>query len=56
MEQIGFDHSHIEYDQTLADQTFWFDESTLGSTMTDFFQKRPVEYSKGTGIAEDELF
>ena len=56
MEQIGFDHSNIEVDKELADQTFWFDESTLGSTMTDFFQKRPVEYSKGHGIAADELF
>jgi len=40
----------------LADETFWFDESTLGYTMTDFFQKTPVEYSKGQGISADELF
>jgi len=56
MEQIGFDHSQIEIDKTLADETFWFDEALLGSTMTDFFQKRPVEYAKGQGIGADELF
>lgn len=56
MEQIGFDHNMIEVDKSLTDETFWFDEALLGSTMTDFFQKRPVEYSKGQGIAADELF
>jgi len=56
MEQIGFDHSMIEINKELADETFWFDEALLGATMTDFFQKRPVEYSKGQGIAADELF
>jgi len=56
MEQIGFDHNGIEIDKELADETFWFDEALLGSTMTDFFQKRPVEYAKGQGIGADELF
>jgi ribonucleoside-diphosphate reductase beta chain len=54
--QIGFDHSNIKYDAALVKKTFWFDEALLGANMTDFFQKRPVEYAKGTGIDADELF
>ena len=56
MERIGFDHSAIEVDETLLDKTYWFDEALLGATMTDFFQKRPVEYSKGDGIDPNDLF
>lgn len=56
LDQIGFDSSDIKYDKKLADQTHWFDESTLGYTMTDFFHKTPVDYSKGQGIGADELF
>ena len=56
LDQIGFDSSMVKYDKSLVDKTFWFDESTLGSTMTDFFIKTPVEYSKGKGISADELF
>lgn len=56
MAQIGFDTSVIEIDEALLEKTFWFDEALLGSTMTDFFQKRPVEYAKGKGIDPDELF
>jgi ribonucleoside-diphosphate reductase beta chain len=53
---IGFDHSAIEYNQHHIDQTYWFDEELLGANMTDFFQKRPVEYAKGKGITADDLF
>lgn len=56
LEQIGFDHSSITYDATLVDKTYWFDEELLGANMTDFFQKRPVEYSKGLGVTADDLF
>lgn len=56
MAQIGFDTSAIKIDEALLEKTFWFDEALLGSTMTDFFQKRPVEYAKGKGIGADELF
>jgi ribonucleoside-diphosphate reductase beta chain len=56
MSQIGFDTSAISIDEELLEKTFWFDEALLGSTMTDFFQKRPVEYAKGKGIGADELF
>jgi len=56
LDQLGFDSSGVKYDKKLADQTFWFDESTLGYTMTDFFSKTPVEYSKGQGIDASDLF
>jgi ribonucleoside-diphosphate reductase beta chain len=56
VEQIGFDASDIKYDQDLVDETFWFEEELLGANMTDFFQKRPVEYAKGQGITADDLF
>lgn len=56
MEQISFNNSEIHYDENLIEKTFWFDESLLGSTMTDFFQKRPVEYEKGKNVFVEELF
>lgn len=56
LEQIGFDHSTITYDAAKVDKTYWFDEELLGANMTDFFQKRPVEYSKGLGVTADDLF
>ena len=56
IDQIGFDSSEIVYDKELADETYWFDEELYGANMTDFFQKRPVEYAKGKGITADDLF
>lgn len=56
LDQIGFDNSEIVYDQADVDETFWFDEELYGANMTDFFQKRPVEYAKGQGISADDLF
>jgi len=56
LDQIGFDSTEIKYDQKLIDETFWFEEELLGTNMTDFFQKRPVEYAKGQGITADDLF
>jgi ribonucleoside-diphosphate reductase beta chain len=56
LDQINFDSSEIIYNQDDVDQTFWFDEELLGANMTDFFQKRPVEYAKGQGITADDLF
>lgn len=56
IDQIGFDSSAIVYDPELVKKTFWFDEELLGTNMTDFFQKRPVEYSKGQAITADDLF
>jgi ribonucleoside-diphosphate reductase beta chain len=35
----------------------WFDEDVLGNSATDFFFKRPVEYSKkDKSFDEDDLF
>lgn len=56
IDAIGFDSSEIEYNQEYVDETFWFDEELYGANMTDFFQKRPVEYAKGQGISADDLF
>ena len=56
IEAIGFDKSKIYYNQHHIDETYWFDEELLGANMTDFFQKRPVEYAKGKGITADDLF
>jgi ribonucleoside-diphosphate reductase beta chain len=56
LDQIGFDSSAIYYDQYHINQTYWFDEELLGANMTDFFQKRPVEYAKGKGVTADDLF
>ena len=56
LDQIGFDNTHIEVNQQKLDKTFWFEETMKGATMTDFFIKTPVEYSKGQAVDEDELF
>lgn len=56
LDSIGFPSDHIYYDKELVKQTEWFDEELLGSTMTDFFHKRPVEYSRGTAIDVEDLF
>ena len=42
---IGFE-SQYEIDEILLEKTKWFDEDVLGNTATDFFFKRPTEYSK----------
>jgi ribonucleoside-diphosphate reductase beta chain len=56
VDAIGFDSSAIVYDEELTKKTLWFDEELYGTNMTDFFQKRPVEYSKGTAITSEDLF
>lgn len=58
LESIGFESgaAHIDIDPKLADETYWFDEGLYGYTMTDFFQKTPVDYAKGKGVDADELF
>jgi len=43
--QIGY-NKPFDVDPLLLDQTTWFNEELLGNNMTDFFVKRPVEYSK----------
>jgi ribonucleoside-diphosphate reductase beta chain len=58
MKEIGFDAIELTDDeQALLPLTYWMDEETKGATMTDFFQKRPVEYSKShRTYDEDDLF
>jgi ribonucleotide reductase beta subunit family protein with ferritin-like domain len=56
IDAIGFDSSAIVYDAELVKKTLWFDEELYGTNMTDFFNKRPTEYSKGTAITADDLF
>lgn len=54
--QIGF-APRFEVDPFLLEQTTWFNEELLGNNMTDFFSKRPVEYSKKTrSFNETDLF
>lgn len=54
--QIGY-KSHFDVDAELLDQTMWFNEELLGNNMTDFFVKRPVEYSKKSrSFDEGDLF
>jgi ribonucleoside-diphosphate reductase beta chain len=54
--QIGF-KSMFEVDEELVKQTAWFDEDVMGNTSTDFFYKKPVEYSKNSQvITSNSLF
>ena len=56
MAQIGF-RAPFEVDKDLLQHTLWFDEQVLGNNMTDFFNSRPVEYSKkNQSFDEQELF
>lgn len=42
---IGYDKI-FDIDYTLVEQAKWFDELLLGNNSTDFFDSRPVEYTK----------
>jgi len=44
--QIGIKPVFDDVDSELLNKTQWFDEDVLGNTATDFFHKRPTEYSK----------
>ncbi len=55
--QIGIEPVFSDVDQDLLEKTGWFDEDVLGNTATDFFFKRPVEYSKkDKSYEEEDLF
>jgi len=55
--QIGIEPVFDDIDQELLDKTEWFDEDVLGNNATDFFYKRPTEYSKkDKSYDEDDLF
>jgi ribonucleoside-diphosphate reductase beta chain len=52
--QIGFQKI---FNETPHPDTLWMEEETLGNNMTDFFYKKPVEYSKNNRAFEsEELF
>jgi ribonucleoside-diphosphate reductase beta chain len=56
LEKIGLKKA-FEVDESLLQDTMWFDEQLLGNNMTDFFHSRPVEYSKkNQSFDEYELF
>lgn len=56
LQQIGIE-PEFEVDQEIIEETTWFDEDVLGNNMTDFFFKRPTEYSKSDkSFDEDDLF
>lgn len=47
----------FEIDNTLMEHTLWMEEDTLGNAMTDFFFKKPVEYSKKfAAFSEEDVF
>ena len=56
LEQIGFEKV-FDVDKEKISSTIWFDEDVLGNSATDFFFKRPIEYSKkDKSFDEDDLF
>lgn len=47
----------FDVDRDLLSKTKWFEEQVLGNNMKDFFNGRPVEYTKkSTSFSEDDLF
>jgi ribonucleoside-diphosphate reductase beta chain len=57
LKQIDIEPVFDDIDQELLEKTEWFDEDVLGNTATDFFFKRPTEYSKkDKSYDEDDLF
>jgi len=47
----------FDIDKDLIRKTRWFDEETLANGMSDFFNSRPVEYSKSNkSFDEEDLF
>ena len=56
LSQIGFPEV-FELDQSLIEQTYWFDAMVQGKAKTDFFVRRPVDYSMSFDVFnEDSLF
>jgi ribonucleoside-diphosphate reductase beta chain len=54
---IGIEKVFFDIDPANIEKTQWFDEDVLGNNMTDFFHKRPVEYSKkDRSFDEADLF
>tara|TARA_Y100000004_G_scaffold194879_1_gene260546 strand:- start:321 stop:1298 length:978 start_codon:yes stop_codon:yes gene_type:complete len=57
LKQIKIEPVFDDIDEKLLEKTQWFDEDVLGNTATDFFFKRPTEYSKkDKSYNEEDLF
>ena len=57
LKQIGIMPVFEDVDKVLLEKTAWFDEDVLGNNSTDFFHRRPVEYSKkDKSYGEEDLF
>lgn len=57
LDQINITEVRLPVDEELAESTKWLEIETLGNNMTDFFHKKPVEYSKkNKTYSEEELF
>lgn len=56
LESIGFEKL-FDVDAELVKETSWFDDEVIGTKLTDFFDKRSINYSKfGISITADTLF
>ena len=56
LESIGIDKV-FEVNETLLEQTEWFEDEIIGTKHGDFFVKRSINYSKRTkSITSDDLF
>ena len=56
LESIGIEKV-FEVNETLLEQTEWFDDEIIGTKHGDFFVKRSINYSKRTkSITSDDLF
>jgi ribonucleoside-diphosphate reductase beta chain len=56
LNQIGLPKV-FEINKEILKKTIWFQEELLGNNMTDFFNSRPVEYSRDSqSFTEEDLF
>lgn len=56
LDKMGIDVV-FKIDETLNKKTAWMDEEVYASALTDFFHKKPIDYSKKMNVYnEDELF
>jgi ribonucleoside-diphosphate reductase beta chain len=53
LKEIGF-NADFKVDKDLLKHTEWFDEEVLGNNMSDFFHKKPTEYSKKSKVFNGE--
>jgi len=56
LDQIGIEPI-FDVDESLLEKTEWFDDETLATKHTDFFNKRSINYTKRQqSVTEDDLF